>query len=973
MTDYKSTLHLPETSFAMKANLAQREPAMLKDWQEKKIYHKLREARKGAPKFILHDGPLYANGSIHLGHALNRILKDIIVKAKGFEGFDAPFVPGWDCHGLPIELNVEKKHGKPGQKLDVNAFRKACREYAESQIASQSESFQRLGVFGDWERPYLTMSFRYEANIIRALAKIIANGHLLKGSKPVYWCLDCGSSLAEAEIEYQDKTSPAIDVAFDVVNVESFKKRFADQINSNVLPNTHTVTFPIWTTTPWTLPANEAVALGPEIEYSLLYSQQQNRIFIVASNLIDSIKNRYSASSALQNEHIKPDDYVVLCTTFGKSFEGIELKHPFLDKKVPIVLGIHVTTETGTGAVHTAPAHGQEDYQVGLTYGLPVHNPVLDNGCFHENIPLVGGVHLLKANDIILTTLQQNQKLLHQEKLLHSYPHCWRHKTPVVFRATPQWFISMEQKNLRVQALNQIKQVQWIPEWGEARIEKMISDRPDWCISRQRTWGVPIPLFVHKQTQALHPDTQNLLTRIADTVEKNGIEAWFNSETSDWLGEDAPHYEKIKDTLDVWFDSGVSHYAVLSSGQWPELHFPADLYLEGSDQHRGWFNSALMTSVAMHGVAPFRTVTTHGFTVDGNGHKMSKSLGNVLAPEKIINSLGADILRLWVASTNYRAEITVSEEIFKRMADAYRRIRNTARYLLANLHDFNPAKDLLPAGQWLALDVWVVQQCMLLQTRVIECYERFEFHQVYHEVHNFCVNVLGGLYLDVIKDRQYTAKKDGTPRRAAQSAMFHILHALTRWLAPILSFTAEEIWQSIPGNQLTDSVFLTTWYKSFPTETTLTAATTQKSLTLDDWQNLFTLRAMVNKALETARNNGLIGAGLEAKVIVHCQNESSLSEAAQKLGEELKFLFIASGAEIKISPKLPSQLPIQECILANDNKLTLSFEIIPLSDALKCARCWNRVEDVGHHLAHPQICGRCVSNAFGEGEERLFV
>jgi isoleucyl-tRNA synthetase len=968
MNDYKPTIHLPETSFAMKANLAQREPLMLKNWEEKKLYQKIRELRKGAPKYILHDGPPYANGNIHIGHALNKTLKDIIVKSKSLSGFDAPFVPGWDCHGLPIELNVEKKFGKPGHKISEKEFRQACRSYAQSQVDIQRASFKRLGVFADWDHPYLTMDYRFEANIVRSLGKILQNGYVQKGFKPVHWCLDCGSALAEAEVEYQDKTSSAIDVAFEVANVPGFieqvnQKLLGVKLKPEQLTGVTSILIPIWTTTPWTLPANEAVALHPEISYGLKLLEDKKTLLIVAEDLWDAVSTRY----ALQN-------YTNVFEVPGAALADIKLQHPFLDKQVSVILGEHVTTDAGTGAVHTAPAHGQEDFAVGQKYQLPVDNPVLGNGCFKESVPFVGGKHVHKANDEIIQLLEARKKLLHHAKMQHSYPHCWRHKTPLIFRATPQWFISMDSRgadksktNLREQALTQINNVSWIPDWGQARIHGMVEGRPDWCVSRQRTWGVPITLFIHKETGELHPHMPALLEKVAQKVAMKGVDAWFELQAEELLGEEASHYEKVNDTLDVWFDSGVTHYAVLESGEWPDLQFPADLYLEGSDQHRGWFQSSLLSSVAMRGAAPYKTVLTHGFTVDAQGRKMSKSIGNVIEPEKVVSNLGADILRLWVASTDYQNEQAVSDEILKRMADAYRRIRNTARYLLSNLNDFDPSKDMLPAEQWLALDAWIVEQAMALQTNILKHYEAFEFHQIYHEVHNFCVNQLGALYLDIIKDRQYTGKKEGVPRRSAQSAMMHILEALTRWLAPILSFTAEEIWQHMPGKR-SESVFLEKWYDAFPASSALTRA--QKGLTADDWQILLSLRTIVNKELENARNAGLIGAGLEAKVEIF-DPKGVLSELVEKMSDELAFLLITSAAEVQ-AQAIPEDLSVHELIAGAETQ-PLAVKVIPLDESMKCVRCWHREDSVGQHAEHPEICGRCVSNIAGDGEKRLFA
>ncbi|MDQ2994119.1 MAG: isoleucine--tRNA ligase, partial [Pseudomonadota bacterium] len=647
MTDYKPTLNLPETDFPMKANLPQREPEMLRFWSELNLFEKLQAQRADKKKFILHDGPPYANGNTHIGHALNKTLKDTVMKAKLMSGYNVPYVPGWDCHGLPIELNVEKKIGKAGVQVSSEVFRAASREYAQSQVELQRDEFMRLGVIGDWYNPYRTMDFSYEADIIRALGKIIANGHLVHGRKPVHWCVDCGSALAEAEVEYKDKTSHAIDVAFTVMDQAALFARlqFSHAFKGEV-------EVPIWTTTPWTLPANEAVAFNPKHTYALVEAQfpEGKRYFIVAEALLSAVMQRYGA-----------DQYHVLASKMGAEFEGLLLQHPFLPREVPIVLGDHVTLDAGTGAVHTAPAHGQDDYAVGARYHLPMHNPVDDRGCFFEDVKFVGGQHVFKANENIIALLQQNGKLMHETSITHSYPHCWRHKTPLIFRATPQWFISMDKNGLRAQALAAIAATQWVPEWGEARIAEMVANRPDWCISRQRVWGTPMPLFIDPKTFKLHPDTLLFIEEVAQLVEQQGVEAWDALDPKTLLGDAHTEYVKVTDTLDVWFDAGVSHAAVLARR--PELQFPADLYMEGSDQHRGWFQSSLLTSVAMQGVAPFKAVLTHGFAVDAEGHKMSKSLGNVIAPEKVIQRLGADVLRLWVATTDYRGEMTVSDEI----------------------------------------------------------------------------------------------------------------------------------------------------------------------------------------------------------------------------------------------------------------------------------------------------------------------
>ncbi|MDU2733508.1 MAG: isoleucine--tRNA ligase, partial [Mixta calida] len=653
MSDYKSTLNLPETGFPMRGDLAKREPGMLQRWYDDNLYGIIREAKKGKKTFILHDGPPYANGSIHIGHSVNKILKDIIIKSKGLSGFDSPYVPGWDCHGLPIEHKVEQMIGKPGEKVSAAEFREACRKYAAEQVAGQKTDFIRLGVLGDWEHPYLTMNFQTEANIIRALAKIIGNGHLHKGAKPVHWCLDCRSALAEAEVEYYDKTSPSIDVMFNATDAAAVAAKFgASSVQGPI-------SLVIWTTTPWTMPANRAISLHPEFEYQLV--QIEGRALILAKDLVESVMKRAGVS-----------EWTVLGSTTGATLELMRFQHPFLAFDVPVVLGEHVTLDAGTGAVHTAPGHGPDDYVIGQKYGLETANPVGPDGCYLPGTyPELDGVNVFKANDMIVELLRSKAALLHVEKLHHSYPHCWRHKTPIIFRATPQWFVSMDQKGLRAQSLKEIKGVQWIPDWGQARIESMVENRPDWCISRQRTWGVPMALFVHNETEQLHPDTLTLMEKVAKRVEQDGIQAWWDLDPRDLMGDDADHYRKVPDTLDVWFDSGSTHASVVDVR--PEFHgHSADIYLEGSDQHRGWFMSSLMISTAMKGKAPYRQVLTHGFTVDGQGRKMSKSLGNTVSPQDVMNKLGADILRLWVASTDYSGEMAVSDEILKRSADAYR-------------------------------------------------------------------------------------------------------------------------------------------------------------------------------------------------------------------------------------------------------------------------------------------------------------
>ena len=943
MADYKNTLNLPNTGFPMKANLAQREPEMLRRWTEMDLYGRIRAAMAGRRKFILHDGPPYANGEIHIGHAVNKVLKDIIVKSRTLDGFDAPYVPGWDCHGLPIELQVEKKVGKPGAKVTAAQFRKACREFAAKQVDGQRADFQRLGVIGDWANPYLTMDFRFEADIIRALGRIIANGHVQQGSKPVHWCIDCGSALAEAEVEYADKQSIAIDVRFEVLDPEALEVRCHSSPNGCGEGPAYVA---IWTTTPWTLPANQAVALNPELEYVIVQveSGSHKERLIVAEGLLKDTMDRWGF------EHHRVMGY-----GRGVDFEGLKLRHPFYDREVPVILGEHVTLEAGTGAVHTAPGHGLDDYIVGQRYHLPVDNPVGGDGRFLPGTPLFAGENVFKANETVVETLKAHGSLLLEQRFTHSYPHCWRHKTPIIFRATPQWFISMERRGLREAALREIRQVAWTPEWGRSRIEGMVQGRPDWCISRQRTWGVPIPLLVHKQTGELHPRTAELIESVAQRVAQKGIEAWFELHPADLLGEaEAAAYDKVQDTLDVWFDSGVTHACVLEHRE--GLRSPADLYLEGSDQHRGWFQSSLMTCVAMHDRAPYKAVLTHGFTVDAKGEKMSKSKGNVVRPQDVMKSLGADIIRLWVAATDYRGEMSVSDEILKRTADAYRRIRNTARFLLANLNGFDPAENAVAPAAMIELDRWVVDRALRLQEEIIEAYRGYQFHLIYQKIHNFCVVDLGGFYLDVIKDRQYTTQADGLPRRSCQTALYYVAEAMVRWLAPILSFTADEIWGHLPGHR-GQTVFAETWYQG------LFALPADDAFDRDFWDRVLAARVAMGPALEGARKAGLIGSGLDAELDLYCDDD--LYRTLTRLGEELRFVTITSEVRLHALAERPDT--------AVDTELPgLAVRVNP-SRHPKCARCWHHRPDVGTHTDHPELCGRCVENVAGPGEVRRFA
>ncbi|MBA3660368.1 MAG: isoleucine--tRNA ligase [Gammaproteobacteria bacterium] len=937
MNNYKNTLNLPQTDFPMKANLSQREPTFLKRWEEMGLYEQLRRQGVGRPKFVLHIGPPYANGHIHLGTATNTILKDITIKSKTLAGFDAPYVPGWDCHGLPIELNVEKKIGKPGRKVTPAEFRKTCRDYAAGFIDIQRSEFKRLGIIADWDHPYRTMDFGYEANIIRSLAKIIERGHVEKGYKPVHWCLDCASALAEAEVEYKEKTSLAIDVRFALAETADFWQRFP-----NLQKGMGPLSIPIWTTTPWSLPANEAVALNPLLQYALVELAGVEQI-IIAADLVETVVKRYEI-----------EQYRVLGTFRGDALESQKLKHPFYDKFVPVILGDHVTVETGTGAVHTAPAHGVDDYTIGKKYKLPMINPVGNDGCYIPETPLFAGQHVLTVNDKIIDAIKTHHALLHQEKMTHSYPHCWRHKTPIIFRATPQWFISMDRQNLRAEALTAVDRVQWIPDWGKTRITSMLDNRPDWCISRQRAWGVPLALFIDKQTDALHPDTINLMEQVAKLVEEQGIEAWFALDPKTLLGDDAAQYQKVNDVLDVWYDSGVSHECVLRQN--PQLHFPADLVLEGSDQHRGWFQSLLLTSLAINGVEPYKAVLTHGYVVDGQGRKMSKSLGNVIAPEEVIRTLGADVLRLWVASVDYRAEINVSKEILNRMSEAYRRIRNTARFLLSNLHGFDPDQHWVPVDQMLMLDRFALDQTSRIQTEITQAFTAYQFHAIAQKLHQFCVTDLGGFYLDIIKDRQYTMATDSLGRRSAQTAMYHIIQALVRWMAPILSFTAEEIWSYLPNNR-EPSVFLTTWYEHLPT-------LPQDTLMNEDyWKKIREVRDAVNKEIEKHRNLGTIGSSLEADVILYCAPQ--LQHQLDALGDELRFVLLTSSAKV-----IPEHAGPVDATTSDVPGLTFK---ITATEAVKCERCWHRVADVGHNPEYPGICLRCVTNITTDGEVRRFA
>ncbi|CAK9883988.1 MAG: Isoleucine--tRNA ligase [Candidatus Erwinia impunctatus] len=939
MTDYKFTLNLPETGFPMRGDLAKREPDMLKRWYDDDLYGLIRAAKKGKKTFILHDGPPYANGNIHIGHSVNKILKDVIVKSKGLAGFDAPYVPGWDCHGLPIEHKVEQTIGKPGENVSAAEFRHACREYAASQVEGQKKDFIRLGVLGDWDNPYLTMDYQTEANIIRSLAKIIANGHLHKGAKPVHWCIDCRSALAEAEVEYYDKTSPSIDVMFDAEQVAAVLEKFAvDSVDGSV-------SLVIWTTTPWTMPANRAIAVHPDFDYQLI--QIEGRALILAKELVESVMSRAGINN-----------WQVLGETTGAELVGLNFRHPFLARFSPVIPGEHVTLDAGTGAVHTAPGHGPDDYVIGQKFGIEVANPVGPDGCFLPGTyPTLDGVNAFKANDMIVDLLRDKGALLHVEKLLHSYPHCWRHKTPIIFRATPQWFISMEKNGLREKSLSEIKGVKWIPDWGQARIESMVANRPDWCISRQRTWGTPMALFVHKETDALHPDTLELMEKVAKLVEEQGIQAWWDVDPATLMSkEDAENYLKVPDTLDVWFDSGSTSYSVVDVR--PEFggHSP-DMYLEGSDQHRGWFMSSLMISTAMKGKAPYREVLTHGFTVDGQGRKMSKSIGNTVSPQDVMNKLGGDILRLWVASTDYSGEMAVSDEILKRSADAYRRIRNTARFLLANLNGFNPETDAVSPEQMVVLDRWAVGRAKAAQEEIIASYASYDFHEVIQRLMQFCSVEMGSFYLDIIKDRQYTVKADGLARRSCQTALFHIDEALVRWMAPIMSFTADEIWRELSGTRQ-QYVFTEEWYGG------LFGLADDQAMNDAYWSELLKVRGEVNKVIEQARADKRIGSALEASVTLYA--DAALSSKLTQLGDELRFVLLTSSAQV--ADYTEAKEDAQQSELLSGLKVALTK-----AEGEKCPRCWHYASDIGNNSTYPDLCGRCVTNVAGDGEQRKFA
>ncbi len=951
--DYKSTLNLTDTPFPMRGDLARREVGWLKDWQESKLYERVRENSKGRPLFILHDGPPYANADIHIGHAVNKVLKDMVCKSKTMAGFDAPYTPGWDCHGLPIEHAIEKKFGKG---LEPNRARQLCREYASEQIERQKVDFMRLGVLGDWANPYKTMNPQTEADEIRAIGKILERGLLFRGLKPVNWCFDCGSALAEAEVEYEDRVSPTIDVAFALADREKLVAAFTNPANAisrdeNAAPGyaekllspaelnerlgDKPVYAVIWTTTPWTIPANQAINVHPDLTYALVDVadwEAGGAVLLLAKDLVEDCLSRYGLKGN------------VVATAPGKALELIRFRHPFYDRDAPVYLGDYVTLEAGTGLVHSSPAYGVDDFISCKRYGMTnddILNPVGDDGKYAASLPLFGGMHIWDANPKIVELLKERGRLLHTARLHHSYPHCWRHHTPIIYRATTQWFVGMDMpgadgRSLRDVARQAVADTQFYPSWGRARLASMIESRPDWTLSRQRNWGTPLPFFLHRETGDLHPATQALLEAAAKRVETGGVEAWFALDPYE-LGVDANVYRKISDTVDVWFDSGTTHRTVLRrlEGQ----RYPADLYLEGSDQHRGWFQSSLLTGCAIDGRAPYDALLTHGFVVDGQGKKMSKSKGNVVAPQKVADTLGAEIIRLWVGATDYSGELTISDEILKRVVESYRRIRNTLRFLLANTSDFDPAKDALPVDEWLEIDRYAIAMTQGMANACIGDYAKFEFHLVTQRLQTFCSEDLGGFYLDILKDRLYTSAKTGKARRSAQTALYAIADVLLKLMAPILTFTAQEAWSILHGTD--DSVLFHTWNDALP-------AVPDEPALIARWTRIREIRGTVQKELEKLREAREIGSSLQAEVALTVP-PADLG-VLQSLGDDLRLVLITSQASVQSGAEL--------AVVARP------------SSEKKCERCWHYRADVGSDPSHPQICGRCVSNLFGAGEVR---
>ncbi|MFW7349387.1 MAG: isoleucine--tRNA ligase [Pigmentiphaga sp.] len=937
--DYKKTLNLPDTPFPMRGDLAKREPGWVAAWEEKHLYQAIRAASAGRPRFVLHDGPPYANGDIHLGHAVNKILKDIIVKSRTLAGFDAPYVPGWDCHGMPIEIQIEKKYGKG---LPVAEVQSKARAYATEQIDRQRKDFKRLGVLGDWDHPYLTMNPRNEADELRALGTILEKGFVFRGLKPVNWCFDCGSALAEAEVEYADRTDPAIDVAFPFADRPALAKAFGlpaiDEEGAIV----------IWTTTPWTIPSNQALNVHPEIDYALVRvktPQAWGTLLVLARERVETCLQAWD----LEGE--------IVATCKGLALDHIAFHHPLArkdpgyDRLSPIYLGDYVTLDTGTGIVHSAPAYGIEDFISCKNNGMPdadIISPVMGDGRYASTLPLFGGLTIWDANPKIVAALEEAGTLLKVEKLRHSYMHCWRHKTPIIYRATSQWFAGMDilpaegGGTLRERALEGIEATRFYPSWGKARLHAMIANRPDWTLSRQRQWGVPMAFFVHRETGELHPRTPELIEQVAQRIEQGGIEAWQSLDPRELLGDEADLYEKNRDTLDVWFDSGTTHQTVLRGSHAADGAWPADLYLEGSDQHRGWFHSSLLTSCMLNGTPPYKALLTHGFTVDGQGRKMSKSLGNTLAPQKISDTLGAEILRLWIASTDYSGELSISDEILKRVVESYRRIRNTLRFLLANLSDFDIATQAVPDAQMFEIDRYALAMTARLQEEITALYDRYEFHPATARLQTFCSEDLGAFYLDILKDRLYTTAPASVARRSAQTALWHVTQALLKLMAPILSFTAEEAWALVKQGSLT--IFTETFHA--------VPAQPDAGALLEKWGRLRHLRGEVTKKLEEVRAAGGIGSSLQAEIDIHAP--ASDYALLSSLGEDLRFVLIVSRVGVHAAEG------------------ELRIDVAP-SGHKKCERCWHWREDVGVDPEQPEICGRCVANLEGTGEPREFA
>ena len=910
----------------MKGNLPHREPEILKKWDEKSIYHRNLEQSENKKQYILHDGPPYANGDIHIGHAVNKILKDFIIKSKIMSGYHVPFIPGWDCHGLPIELQVEKKYGKAKFRDNPKGFILACREFAEKQIKKQKEDFIRLGIFGTWDKPYTSMDKEIESEIVNSLSKMIKNGHIYYGSKPVHWCIESSSALAEAEVEYKDITSHAVCVNFKVLNKKDISLH-------EKLDKDFDVYIPIWTTTPWTLPANRAVALSSSIDYSFV--KIKDRYLILAKNLIASVMDKSNISN-----------YEILFSIDNEDFSKLELQHPFYDFRVPAIIADHVTDENGTGAVHIAPGHGTDDYLAGKKYNLEIYNPVDDYGRFYESLPIFGGKKIRECNDEIIELLKENKSLLFSENYEHSYPHCWRYKTPLIFRATPQWFMSMDNSGLRKSIQKEIPIINWLPSWGQDRIFNMIEGRPDWCLSRQRNWGVPLPLFLHKESNELHPDTQTILNKASEIIKDGNIEAWIDYDKK-LLVKDIESYTEVKDTLDVWFDSGVTHQSVLKNRGIEET---ADLYLEGSDQHRGWFQSSLITSHAMFGKSPYKNVLTHGFVVDKDGQKMSKSIGNIISPQKIIKDKGADILRLWVAMTDYSKEMTISDEIIKRVSESYRRIRNTSKFLLSNISDYDGTE--IDLDNMVQIDKWIIHKAKKLNIQIQKDYSEFKFHKLIQDIINFCTLELGGYYLDIIKDRLYTSKSDGLSRRSAQKTCHILISYLNSWIAPILTFTAEEIYSKMPNAK--DSIYLTEWFD---------IDFSMDDHEIDIYDSLYSIKPFVSRMIEEARNDNKVGSSLECKLDLICNDK--LYQNINNISDELKFVFIVSECTLRLGNENDSY-----SIDKNPYKLSIS---ISKSQNNKCERCWHLNETVGTIEDHPTICRRCSDNVYGDGECRKFA